>query len=172
MQRGRPLTSTPEEYSFSSYPGYARKSKRVPWVVYDEHHRYWQRLNGGKDPGTAYRKYVKAGLVSPTDASVDRLKDWVDGTEDFLRRVLPLAANDDAEKFERQIRRSSVITVDDVIESTAKEYGVRLLSILVSEAVRVDATWWRTSVAVSHPQHLPNYQSVLAWGILTVRRIW
>ena len=30
----------------------------------------------------------------------------------------------DAEEFERQIRRSSVITVDDVIENTAKEYGV------------------------------------------------
>ncbi len=35
-----------------------------------------------------------------------------------------MAANDDAEKFERQIRRASVITVADVIESTAKEYGV------------------------------------------------
>ncbi|TWU03711.1 hypothetical protein [Neorhodopirellula pilleata] len=127
-------------------------------------------LNGGKDPNAAYRKYVKAGLVSPTDASVNRLKDWVYGSEDFLLkavlpqnvaevvktfrprrfyrtklltsstttkspqarvkrgdnlcRVMQLAANEDAEKFEWQTRRSSVITVDDVIENTAKKYGV------------------------------------------------
>ncbi len=52
----RPLVTSPEEYAFSSYAGYARKSRRVDWIAYEDHHRYWRGRHGGKDPVTAYRR--------------------------------------------------------------------------------------------------------------------
>jgi putative transposase len=121
---GKPLVQSPEEYSFSSYPGYARKSRRVDWIAYDEHHRYWEGLNGGKDPAAAYRKYVKDGLINPFDPTLDRLKDWVYGGTDFLERLLTLADGDNQSRNQRRRRRTSVVSLDEVINATAYEYTV------------------------------------------------
>ncbi|MGB7328963.1 MAG: transposase [Rubripirellula sp.] len=121
---GKPLAESPEAYPHSSYPGYARKSRRVDWIAYDEHHRYWNGLNGGANAASAYRKFVKAGLNCPGDSTVDRLRDWVYGGEDFLKRMLVLASNDDEEKHHRLARRTSIVTVEQVMSATAKEYGV------------------------------------------------
>ena len=78
-------------YAYSSYGGYARQSRRLDWVAYDEHHRYWSGGNGGKDPTSAYRRFVKAGMLDSIDSRVARLRDWVYGGEDFLKRVLSMA---------------------------------------------------------------------------------
>ena len=45
------LAETPEAYRHSSYGGYARKSRQVDWVAYEEHHRYshwtpWRQRSG------------------------------------------------------------------------------------------------------------------------------
>ena len=72
----------------------------------------------------AYRKYVKEGLLNPSDPSADRLKNWVYGGEDFLKRMLHLAAGEDDSKHSRRVRRSSVITIDEVLNATAQEYKV------------------------------------------------
>ena len=121
---GKPLVAAPEEYVYSSYRGYARKSHRENWIAYDEHHRYWRGRHGGRDPAAAYRKFVKEGLVDPVDSRVDRLKHWVYGGEDFLKRMLQLAAGEDESKHRRQVRRTKIIEVDDVLTATASEYGV------------------------------------------------
>ncbi len=120
----RPLAKTPEEYPYSSFGGYARKSRRVDWIDYDEHHRYWQGANGGADPSKGYRKFVAEATTSEGDSKVEKLKDWVYGSEDFLKRMLLLAEGDDVQSNERRVRRTSVITVDDVLAATANEYGV------------------------------------------------
>jgi len=70
-----PLAETPEAYGHSSYGGYARKSRQLDWVAYEDHHRYWSGLHGGKDPAAAYRKFVKEGLANPPDLKVERLQD-------------------------------------------------------------------------------------------------
>ncbi|TWU48929.1 chromosomal replication initiation protein [Rubripirellula tenax] len=121
---GKPLAESPEAYSHSSYSGYARKSRRVDWIAYDEHHRYWSGLNGGSDTASAYRRFVKSGMNCPNDPKVDRLRDWVYGGEDFFRRMLALAANEDDAEHHRLARRTSAVTVDQVMLVTAKEYGV------------------------------------------------
>ena len=76
---GKPLAESPELYPYSSYAGYARKTRRVDWIDYDQHHRYWAARNGG-DPASAYRQFVKDGLDAPADPMLDRLKDWVTAT--------------------------------------------------------------------------------------------
>lgn len=66
---GKPLAESPERYPHSSYVGYARKTRRVDWIDYDEHHRYWKASHGG-DPDSAYRQFVKAGMLHPVDPTV------------------------------------------------------------------------------------------------------
>jgi putative transposase len=121
---GKPLAASPEQYEFSSYPGYARKSKRVDWVAYGDHHRYWSGLNGGKDPAAAYRKFVRDGLVNPVDPKMVRLKDWVYGGEDFVKQMIRLASHENKSTNQHRVGRVSVITVDDVLIAVGKEYGV------------------------------------------------
>jgi putative transposase len=121
---GKPLAGTPEEYPHSSYGGYARKSRQVDWVAYEEHHRYWVGRNGGQDPGAAYRRFVKEGLNNPVDSSLDRLRDWVYGGEDFLKQVLAMAAGDDPLRNRRRIRRATPVDVQSIISATAASYQV------------------------------------------------
>ncbi len=120
----KPLADTPEAYPYSSCGGYFRASRRLDWVAYDEHHRYWLGRNGGKDPISEYRRFVKAGLVDPLDPRVDRLRDWVYGGEDFLKRVLSMAAGDDPALNRRRVRRASPVSVDQIISATASQFSV------------------------------------------------
>ena len=120
----KPLADTPESYPHSSLGGYYRRSQRLDWVAYDEHHRGWSNRNGGKDPRTAYRKFVNNGLINPVDPRVDRLRDWVYGSEDFLKRVLSLAEGGDAASHGRRVRRLSSISVEDILSATASQFQV------------------------------------------------
>ena len=67
--------STADYFSYSSFGGYARKSHRLDWVAYDEHHRYWTGRNGGNDPTSTYRRFVKDGLIDSVNSRIDRLRD-------------------------------------------------------------------------------------------------
>jgi hypothetical protein len=67
---------------------------------------------------------VKAGLVGPLDPRVDRLRDWVYGGEDFLKRILSMAAGDDPALHGRRVRRVSPVSVDEIISATASEFSV------------------------------------------------
>ena len=46
----RPLANDPELWRHSSFPGYARKGRRLSWVAYDQLHTYCQAANGGPIP--------------------------------------------------------------------------------------------------------------------------
>jgi REP element-mobilizing transposase RayT len=142
----RPLAESPEEYPHSSYLGYARKGRRVDWIAYEDHHRYWCGLHGGKDPAVAYRKFVKDGLIDPADPKIDRLKDWVYGGEDFLRRMVLLASG----------------------ENTAY-----LRTNIVAFAVEPEGEMSPlTCVAAIRRQRLRNFRSDLAWATPTVHPTW
>ena len=65
----KPLADSPERYLHSSNTGYARKTRRVDWVDYDKHHRYWAPCNAG-DPESAYRQFVKAGIGASKESVV------------------------------------------------------------------------------------------------------
>jgi len=120
----KPLTETPEQYAYSSYGGYARKSRQVEWIAYDQHHRYWAGLNGGKDPAAAYRKYVREGLNHAVAPRVERFKDWVYGGEDFLKRMLAKASGDDVRENARRIRRTPPLSASQIIGIVAEYHGV------------------------------------------------
>ena len=120
----KPLATTPEGYAYSSYGGYARKSRQVDWIAYDEHHRYWLGLNGGQNPSSSYRAFVKERLTNSIDPKVQRFKDWVYGGEDFLKRLLAMAAGGDPKMNARRVRRTKPLSAKQIIGVVAEHYAV------------------------------------------------
>jgi hypothetical protein len=58
----RPLVQRPEQWRWSSYPGYRDQRKRVVWVAYDAVYSAWQGEMGGQHAKSAYRRFVEAGI--------------------------------------------------------------------------------------------------------------
>ena len=124
VRRSRALSETPQAFPYSSFGGYARKSQRLNWVAYGEHHRYWSGLNGGIDPTSAYRWFVIDGMIDSVDPKIVRLRDWIYGGEDFLKRVLSMAEGDDPVLHRPRVRRANPVSVDSISEATASQYAV------------------------------------------------
>jgi hypothetical protein len=105
-------------------PGDARRSQRVEWVKYDLLHSYWNRAVGGKDAAADYRRYVNEGLMNPEDPFKQQLREWVFGSEDFLRWMIALAEGKDRHRHESTIRRVRAVTVMELHEATALHHGI------------------------------------------------
>ncbi|EMI15477.1 protein containing DUF1568 [Rhodopirellula maiorica SM1] len=118
----RPLVDHPESWPHSSYPGYCRKSNRLPWVAYDDHHAYWQGQNGGKNATAAYRKYVEEGIDCIEDPFKTHLREWVFGSADFLNRMIALAG-DGTENGTPRNRKLRRVEPQSILDATAKEFG-------------------------------------------------
>jgi len=124
---GKPLVKHPESWSHSSFPGYARKSKRVDWIAYDQLHTYWNASVGGNDPGRAYRAYVKQGQNVPEDPFRSQLREWVFGSEDFLRQMVAKAEAGNPKQHQSTSRRLRSVSAKEIVEATANEHGVSAL---------------------------------------------
>jgi len=121
---GRPLAVDPEDWPYSSFAGYARRSKRVDWVQYDLLHTYWNASVGGKNADAAYRKYVKEGRNVPEDPFKTELREWVFGSEDFLRRMVRLAEGSNAQRHRSTTRRIKSVSVEEIVSATASAHRV------------------------------------------------
>jgi putative transposase len=120
----RPLSQAPDGWAHSSYPGYARKLSRVEWIEYDQLHTYWCALNGGTDPASAYRQYVKSGLGMADNPLTEALSGWVLGSESFLKKVIAIAQADDDKARQRTTRRLKAVTAEQIISETAAYHDV------------------------------------------------
>jgi putative transposase len=86
------LVERPADWRWSSYPGYARASARLPWVAYDVLLSAWRGDPGGADAARAYRRFVEEGVKSPPPSpSREAVGGWVLGSERFLARLRELA---------------------------------------------------------------------------------
>jgi hypothetical protein len=63
-------------------------------------------------------------LDAPADPTLDRLKDWVYGGEEFLRQMVQLANDDETSQDVRRNIRTSTRSIETVIAATAKAYEV------------------------------------------------
>ena len=120
----KPLVADPESWPYSSFGGYARKGKQVHWIAYDQLHTSWIATVGGKDPVGAYRRYVKAGLAEKPDPFREELREWVFGSEDFLRRMVALAEGSHPHRHQSTSRRLRTVGVQEILSVTASEHGV------------------------------------------------
>jgi putative transposase len=85
------LVGKPEEWLWSSYRGYYRRSWRVRWVDYE---RVLTEFGGDKAGGVRrYRAFMEAGLGRKLDSPVAKaVHGVVLGSEDFVKRVQKLLA--------------------------------------------------------------------------------
>src|SRR5262249_12925481 len=59
------LVQRPEQWEWSSYPGYRDPRHAQSWVAHDQLLRAWQGARGGKDARAAYVRFVEAGIDDP-----------------------------------------------------------------------------------------------------------
>ena len=82
------LVARPEEWEWSSYPGYVSPARRRPWVRYETLLSAWSGEWGGADAGEAYRGFVEAGLSNPPSSPFrDTFGGWVLGSSGFVERL-------------------------------------------------------------------------------------
>ena len=86
------LVERPDAWRWSSYPGYAKPSHRLPWVAHEALLSAWRGEHGGTDSARAYRRFVEAGLRSPPPSPFRAaFGGWVLGSERFVARLRELA---------------------------------------------------------------------------------
>jgi len=120
----KPLAERPDQWAHSSYVGYARKNSRNSFVHYDALLGAWAGECGGKDPTAAYRRYVMEGLRAPENPLKSALRDWVLGSEDFLKRMVAVGEQQDSGKAGGLRRRMKVVTPEEVLAATARIHKV------------------------------------------------
>jgi len=76
VREKRPLVERPQDWRWSSYPGYHSHKKRVDWVAYQSVYDAWQGELGGSDPAAAYRRFV---TPSVSDPPINPFQDAADG---------------------------------------------------------------------------------------------
>ena len=65
-------------------------------------------------------------LMDSVDPKIDRLRDWLYGGEDFIRRVLSIADGDDPLLHRRRVRRANPVSVNSIFEVTASQYALNV----------------------------------------------
>ena len=81
------LVARPEQWEWSSYPGYRDRRRRQSWVAHDRLLAACQGEYGG-DPTAAYVGFVNAGLSSPPESPFrEAFGGWILGSERFLDQL-------------------------------------------------------------------------------------
>lgn len=80
------MVEKPEAYRWSSYPGYHRKDRIVPWVTYD--HVLGEFGKRQAASRVAYRRFVRAGLDERVDSPIANARHGtVIGSGDFVAKI-------------------------------------------------------------------------------------
>ena len=82
------LVARPEQWEWSSYPGYRDPRRRQAWVAHDALLAAWRGDHGGEDARRAYVRFVEAGLTDPPPSPFrEAFGGWVLGSERFVARL-------------------------------------------------------------------------------------
>jgi putative transposase len=86
------LVKRPEQWAWSSYPGYRDRRRAQNWVAHDQLLGARQGARGGKDARTAYVRFVDAGIEDPPPPPFRQaVGGWILGSEEFVARLRKLA---------------------------------------------------------------------------------
>jgi len=156
------LVARPEEWEWSSYPGYRYRAqrRRQPWVAHDALLAAWRGDPRGKDATSAYVRFVEAGLKEPPAPPFrEAIGGWILGSERFreeLReRCGPLVASSLAPEA-RQLR--ATLDPGPIFAAVAAFYGLDASSL----SRRHDATQARAVAAWLCRRHTEVTLRVLA----------
>jgi len=82
------LVRRPEQWEWSSYPGYRHVRRAQPWVAHDTMLDAWQGDHGGRDARGAYTRFVESGLTDPPPTPFrEAIGGWILGSEQFVARL-------------------------------------------------------------------------------------
>ena len=82
------MARRPEDWEWSSYPGYRDARRAQAWVAHDALLAAWRGDQGGRDARRAYVRFVEAGLVDPPPPPFrEAFGGWVLGSERFVARL-------------------------------------------------------------------------------------
>jgi REP element-mobilizing transposase RayT len=120
------LTERPEQWPWSSSPGYHDIQQRLPFVAYESLLRAWGGEFGGSDPATAYRDFVASGLAEPPASPFrEAFEGWVLGSDAFVDRLRRLAGPAlEARSLAPEARRLAALDPDWVFRVVGDYYGL------------------------------------------------
>jgi REP element-mobilizing transposase RayT len=149
----RPLVERPEDWPWSSYPGYRWKKRRVRWIAYEEVYRAWKGEHGGSRPESAYRRYVDAGIVKPpANPLADAVEGWLLGGREFVERIKRQLRSPKYGDEVPSARRLVTLPLAEVLSQTAAHYGVEPASFATKhskELSRDVAAWLARRLTVA-----------------------
>ena len=94
-------------------------------MQYDILHEAWRGECGGNVPASAYRRYIAEGLSGATENPLkSALREWVIGSQEFLKRQVALAETENEKSRGRLTRRMGAVTIDEVMATVADMHEV------------------------------------------------
>ena len=119
----RRLVEHPALWSWSSYPGYAHRGRRLEWVAYDELLACWGGAFGGPDPGADYRRIVTAGLTAPPESPwKDAFHGWILGGSAFIDRIKRMVRDEPRSERRRESRALQALSLSRISEIICAHY--------------------------------------------------
>jgi REP element-mobilizing transposase RayT len=118
------LVSRPEEYRWSSYRGYQRASRTVPWVTYD---RVLGEFGGATAAGRQrYARFVRAGVEQPPPSPfAEALEGMLVGSEAFVDRIRGLLEEKPTARSVPQLEHlRGRPTVAAILKAVGEHFGV------------------------------------------------
>jgi putative transposase len=131
----RPLVERPEQWKWSSYPGYLWRNQRFDWVAYDQVFAAWQGGRGGKNPAAAYRSFVESGIDSSSKNPLNEaVGGWLLGSAKFVEHIKRKLKSPRYQDEVPTARRLTALPLDDVLLAVADEFGVDPASLSVKHS--------------------------------------
>jgi putative transposase len=118
------LVARPEQWEWSSYPGYRDPRRRQAWVAYDRLLAAWQG-DHGKSVATAYVRFVEAGLSTPPASPFrEAFGGWILGSERFLDQLRSRVGLVSTNPPLPEARQLAGLDPDRIMAAVAGFYGV------------------------------------------------
>lgn len=119
------LVAHPALWPWSSYPGYAEKKQRRPWVAHEALLAAWRGESGGANPARAYRRFVEAGLADPPPSPFrEGFGGWVLGSDRFVARLRTLAEEVISDPPAPEARQLAGLAPEAICAAVAAHYGL------------------------------------------------
>jgi len=124
------LVTKPEDYAWSSYPGYHWRSRMRSWVTYEAVLREFGRDEA--ETRAAYRRFVRAGMAQPPAPPwKDAVEDLILGSEQFVQQIRERLSNKDCSSaLPRVTTLRARPTLPKIVE-------------IVADECRLDGVRWR-----------------------------
>jgi putative transposase len=119
------LVQRPEQWEWSSYPGYCDGRRAADWVAHDALLAAWQGGQGGRNARAAYIRFVEAGLADPPPPPFrDAFGGWVLGSERFLARLRALVGPNAVNSPIAEARQLAGLDPKRIFAAVADFYGL------------------------------------------------